>query len=145
MRIVAGVLIAFLLAAGVVVLLWRHNACTNQVLRITETSGIRFVIERSSCDLLGKDEAVSVYATTVSGSPLRGLLGWFGHRALLFRYDPGSVDNPLPTIVLPTSTEIHVMIPSVSSILVQRRNWDGKAVSFDIGKIYFPDPSNDLR
>jgi len=137
-RVIAGVLLILLLATGVVFLLWRHNACTNEVLRTIKMSGVRFVVERSSCDLLAKDESVSVYATTVPESPLRKAAGWFTHRALLFRYDPGSDNNPLPTITQTRQGEIRIAVPMVSSIILQRRQWDGNSILYDIGKIYFP-------
>lgn len=139
--VIAGVLIVCLFTMGVLLLVWRHNACANEVLSTSEMSGVRFVVERSSCDLLAKDESVSVYATTVAESPLRKISGWFRRRALLFRYDPGSDSDPLPTITLPTQTEIRIAVPLVSSIVLQRRKWDGKSVSYDIGKNYFPTSS----
>lgn len=137
-RAIVGLLIIFLLTAGVVFLLWRHNACTNEVLRTAEISGVRFDIERSYCDLFAKDESVSVYATTVRESTLRKALGWFRHGELLFRYDPGNDNNPLPTVTSPTQADIRIAVPLVSSVIVQRRKWDGKSVSYDIGKIYYP-------
>lgn len=112
-----------------------------EVLNTTETSGVRFVIEKSSCDILAKDEYISVYAISVPRSPLQKLLGPFNKQSLLFRYDPGQEDNPLPSVTLLGQAQIRIAVLSVSSIAVQDRTWNDKSISYDIGKIYYPQNS----
>jgi hypothetical protein len=143
-RTVVGLLLTFSLvcvALGTAFFLWRRNACASEVLRITETSGVRFVIEKSSCDLLAKDEFISVYATKLPTSPFQKMLGWVNRQSLLFRYDPGNEDNPLPSITASGQNQIRIALPKVSSIEVQNRTWNDRSISYEIGKIYYPTDS----
>lgn len=78
---------------------------------VTETSGVRFVIEKSGCDILAKDDYISVYATKIPESPFRKILGWFHQPSPLFRYDPGEDDNPLPSIMVSRQNQIRIAIP----------------------------------
>ena len=138
MRIVLGILLAMSVCCVSALYLWRRNACEKEVLKITETSGIKFTVERESCDLLGKDEFISIYATRLPKPPIWKLLGRSKEQSLLFRYDPGAENEPLPTITLLTQAEIHIAIPSVSWVAFQQHRWNGKSISYDIGKSYFP-------
>lgn len=131
-------LFVLVLGTGAAMFFLRRSACTEEVLKVTDTPGIRFVIERSSCDLLAKDESISVYATKIPESPFRKMANRLRKPVPLFRYDPGSEDNPLPSITMSDPDQIRIKIASVSSIASQDRTWHGKSVSYDIGKVYYP-------
>ena len=132
------ILFVLFLGTGATMFFLRRNACTKEVLKVTESAGIRFVIERSSCDLLAKDESISVYATKTPESALSKMVDRLRKPVPLFRYDPGSEDNPLPSITMSSPDQILIKIASVSSIASQDRTWQGKSVSYDIGKVYYP-------
>lgn len=132
------VLFVLFLGTGAAVFLLRRNACTEEVLKVTEVPGIRFVIERSNCDLLAKDETVSVYATKTPESPFSKMVNRVRKPVPLFRYDPGSEDNPLPSVTMFGPDQILIKIASVSSVAIQDRTWQGKSVSYEIGKVYYP-------
>jgi hypothetical protein len=143
-QIAVGMVVAALVlsaTAGAAFLLLRRNACTKEVLGITNVSNTRFVIERSDCDVLAKDEFISVYATKLPASPLWGTLGWFNRRSLLFRYDPGDDDHPLPSITVLGKEQIRIAVPKVSSIVVQNRTWNGESITYAVGSTYFPNVS----
>lgn len=143
-QIAIGMVVAALglsASAGAAFLLLRRNTCTQEVLGITNVSHTRFVIERSDCDVLAKDEFISVYASRLPASPMWRTLGWFNRRSLLFRYDPGDDDHPLPSITAPGQKQIHIAVPKVSSIVVQNRTWNGEFITYAIGSTYFPNVS----
>jgi hypothetical protein len=126
------------LGTAAAILFLRRSACAEEVLKITETHGIRFVIERSSCDIVAKDESISVYATKTPESQFGRMVKRLRKPAPLFRYDPGAEDTPLPSITMSGPDQIRIKIASVSSIASQDRAWEGKSVYYDIGKIYYP-------
>jgi hypothetical protein len=104
--------------------------------------GVRFEVESASCDLIAKDEVVNVYAMKATGKRLWPFSNWGRDRTLIFRYDPGRDDDPLPSITRPYQSAIHISIPEVSSIAVQNRQWENMSISYEIGKIYYPASSN---
>ena len=120
----------------------RRNACSNEVLQTLDVSGVRFEVESASCDLIAKDEVVNVYAMRLGGKQYWPFSSWGRHRTLIFRYDPGRDDNPLPSITVPSQSSIRILIPEVSSIAVQNRKWENMSISYEIDKVYYPAKSN---
>ena len=106
-----------------------------------EISGIRFEVEDVSCDVIAKDEEVNVYATKTTSEGHRFFPAWGNRRTLLFKYDPGRWDNPLPFITRPSKSSIHITVPEVSSIEYQIHKWDDISVDYDIGRVDYPSTS----
>jgi hypothetical protein len=116
-----------------------RSACqTEERLKIDDPTGFRFEVEYTSCDTLAKDEGIRVYATK-DASKRRGIFSrWIDHRTLLFRYDPGRWDNPLPSITHPSPSTILISIPEVSSIGYQNHEWEKMSVNYEIGRVDYP-------
>ena len=121
----------------------RRMSCgSEETLKVEELTGLRFEVTYLNCDTLAKDEAIRVYVkdTTLDG-------GWFfskwrNQRTILFRYDPGRWDSPLPKITRPSQSTILISVPEVSSIDYQNRAWANMSVSYQIGQVDYPPSSN---
>jgi hypothetical protein len=119
-----------------------RNACqAEERLKIEDPAGFIFEVVDESCDTLAKDESISVYAKKAVSNGVWGFASWRNQRTLLFRYDPGRPDNPLPSIKLPSQTTILISIPEVSSIVYQNRKWENMSVNYEIGKVDYPPKS----
>lgn len=116
-----------------------RTACgAEQKLKIENLSDVRFEVTYLSCDTLAKDEAIRVYAETTTSDGAWLFPHWRNKRTLLFRYDPGRYDSPLPSITHPSESTILISIPEVSSISYQNRKWANMSVNYDIGRIDYP-------
>lgn len=114
-------------------------ACqTEQRLKVDDPSGLRFEIEYASCDSFAVDEGISVYASKILPKEAGIFSKWRNRRTLLFRYDPGRPDSPLPSISHPSQSTILIAVPEISSIIHQSASWDGYSISYKIGRIYYP-------
>jgi hypothetical protein len=116
----------------------RFTCQAEERLKIDDPAGFRFEVEYKSCDTLAKEEFISVYATKVPSKTARLFSKWRDQRTLLFRYDPGRWDNPLPSITRPSQSEILISIPEVSSIGYQNREWEKMSVNYAIGRVDYP-------
>jgi hypothetical protein len=118
---------------------YARNACqTEERLEVEGPSGLIFEVVDESCDTLAKDESISVYAKEAVPKGTWGFFGWRNQRTLLFRYDPGRPDNPLPSITHPSQTTILISITEVSSIVYQKRKWEDMLVNYEIGRVDYP-------
>jgi hypothetical protein len=97
--------------------------------RITGVSGLNFEIKEFDCDTIAKEGWISVYATRAGRSD----------KVLVFEYVNGAMD-PLPRITSVDPQMVRISLPSVSSIHLRRRIWDGVTIEYDIGKIDYPGP-----
>lgn len=106
------------------------NTCLSEQWEdIPNLEGLRFEVEYKNCDTLAKDEAVSVYVVeTREGNRDTN------RRALVFRYDPGGIQNQPPKITASGNHKVTISVPEVSSIAVQRRNWRDVAIDYHIAK-----------
>lgn len=129
-----------LCASGIVIrFVYTRNACqAKERLEIKDPSGFTFEVVDESCDTLAKDEAISVYARKAVSKGTWGFAGERNQRTLLFRYDPGRPDNPLPSITHPSQTIILISIPEVSSISYENRKWENMSLSYKIGRVDYP-------
>ena len=122
---------AFLRSIGII----EPNACiSEQRMTIPELSGARVELVQTNCDTLAKDEAISIY---FSRSAVKGdswFARWRNHRALVFRYDPGRSDNPLPSITNSAHSTILISVPEVSSAIYQSGSWENISIAYKIGK-----------
>lgn len=110
------------------------NACLSQQWEdIPNVAGLRFQVEYMNCDTLAKDEAVSVYVLeTQQGA------GDKNRRTLVFRYDPGGIQNQVPKITASGNHKVLISVPEVSSITAQRRNWGEVDIDYNIGHVTRP-------
>jgi hypothetical protein len=120
----------------------RFTCQAEERLRIDDPAGFRLEVEYKNCDTLAKEESISVYATKVASESSGLFSRWRDQRTLLFRYDPGRWDSPLPSITRPSQSEILISVPEVSSIGYQNREWEKMSVNYAIGRVDYPMASN---
>jgi hypothetical protein len=118
-------------------------AChTEEKLRIEDKpAGLTFEVEDTTCHVLAADESVSVYARRAIPERSSIFSRWDNQRTLLFRYDPGKWDNPLPSITRPSQSTVLISVPEVSSIDRQDRQWNSLSIMYDIGRVDYPAPN----
>lgn len=110
------------------------GAClSDQLENLPDVSGLRLEVEYTNCDTLAKDEAVSVYVSEAHQGARDS-----NRRTLVFRYDPGGVQNQPPAITASGNHRILISVPEVSSISVQRRKWREVAIDYNIKKNMYP-------
>ena len=115
------------------------NACISETKGIiTDLSGATFEIIYTNCDTLAKDEAISVFISQSAVSRDSWFAKWRSRRSLVFRYDPGRPDNPLPRITNPSRSTILISVPEVSSIIYQNQRWQDMSIEYAIGKVDYP-------
>lgn len=115
-------------------------ACTSESKGgLSNVSGWDLDIEYTACDLLAKEEAISVYATPYR--PGGSQHSWFRKRTLLFRYDPAGPDELLPGFESAGADRILISVPEVSSISVQQHVLGKTTVNYHIGRIVYTDPT----
>jgi hypothetical protein len=107
--------------------------------KLGNVSGWDLEIEQTSCDLVTREEAISVYAST--HVPPGSRTKWFARRTLLFRYDPESADDLLPSFEATGPDKILISVPAVSSISVENRILGKTTVNYQIGRVFEPDPT----
>lgn len=132
------ILILIGLTAATATFLIDRNISSTELVKVEDVSGIRFEVEDTSNDTFAKDEAVSVYAKRSVSDGMWFFPSWRNRRTLIFRYDPGRPDNPLPLITHPSQTTILISVPEVSSIIFQNQTWENISVSYEIGKVDYP-------
>lgn len=118
------------------------NACISEQLKtIPDLSGTKVDIVYTNCDTLAKQEDVSVYFSPAAVKRKSWFAKWTNRRTLVFRYDPGRPDNPLPLITHPSQSTILISLPEVSSISYQNRKWTDMSVNYDVGRVDYPTTS----
>lgn len=137
--LITAVCFAVLLGAGYVCLqIVERNACiSEEKASIPDLAGVKVDIVYTNCDILAKDEALSIYFSRPGKRDL--LFGrWRNRRALVFRYDPGKPDSTLPSITHPSRSTIQISLPEVSSVIYQSRSWEDISIAYEIGKVDYP-------
>jgi hypothetical protein len=107
-------------------------------MKITNLSGGDFEITYTNCDTLAKEEFVSVYVSKAGGNKTSLFARWLNKRTLLFQYDPGMWNSPLPLVRASGQNRILISIPKVSSVIFQSRSWENFPVDYEIGHIDYP-------
>lgn len=116
-------------------------ACdTEELPKIEDSYGPTFEFEDTTCNTFGSDQQIRVYARKRAPKGTWAFLDWRHPRTLLFRYDPGSSDDSLPSITRPSQSSILISIPRVSSIVYQNREWEGMSINYDVGRVDYPVP-----
>lgn len=142
----AGIIIAF----GLVVYLLgtffpilfrsavRRMSCSTETVKIVMIGDLRFEMEDTVCDGIGKDEDMSVYVKDTSLDGKWFFSRWRNSRTLLFTYDPRTPDMPVPSISRPSQGKILISIPEVSEVLYQNPKWANISIEYAVGKVYYP-------
>jgi hypothetical protein len=122
-------------ACGGVVWAGLYHAVNHSETKIvlTDVSGADIEVKYTNSDALAKEETISVYISEARSNRLT-----FRHKTLLFRYDPGSEDEPLPSIASPTPNRLLISVPRISSISYKQTQWRGITVAYQIGRIDYP-------
>ena len=116
-----------------------RDACISEQLEtIPNLAGAKVEVVYTNCDTIAKQEDVSVYFSPVTVKEKSWFAKWTNHRTLIFRYDPGRPDNPLPSITRSSQSTILISIPDVSSISYQNRKWENMSVNYEIGRVDYP-------
>jgi hypothetical protein len=130
------VVYAVLVIAAVVP--WPFACLTETKMKIANLSGIAVEVTYTNCDVIGKTEFVSVYASPAigRGEPLFSRM--LNRRTLIFRYDPGKTEDLLPSMKAAGDNRIIISNPDVSSIFYQSRKWKTVTIDYEIGHIDYP-------
>jgi len=105
---------------------------------LSDVSGADIEVVYTNSDALAKQEDISVYISEASKGKTTWLRRAFRRKALLFRYDPESPSEPLPSIISRAVNRLVISVPRVSSISFQRTQWNGISVAYQIGRIDYP-------
>ena len=115
-------------------------ACTTESRGgLRSVAGWDLTTEHTTCQVLVKHEAVSVYASPAQNSTRR--YGLPARRTLLLRYDPGNEELILPTFEVKAPNRILISVAKVVSVSVQRHILGRTTVNYAIGPATNPDPS----
>jgi hypothetical protein len=102
---------------------------------IADLDGAHVQVTDTLVDAIAHSEYVSIYFSEPATSGAARLL----HRkTLLFRYDPGANDAPLPSVTANGPKTIRVTVPRVSSVFIREKSWKGLSVDYQIGHIDYP-------
>src|SRR5258708_33998269 len=111
-------------------------SCNSQTeTELPNISGHDFEITYANCDVLAKEEFVSVYISSTKANRKWWIPGWLNRKALLFRYDPAMWKAPLPSIRASGQDRIVISIPRGSSLIVENRKWRNVSVDYEIGHV----------
>jgi hypothetical protein len=130
-----GMVFVILLITGVI----SGDSDTEELMSIPNLSGMEFkVIYTSRARLVVTDYAISIYARRAASKEESLFAKWLNRQTLLFRYDPGSDTNNLPTINASGNDRILISIPTVSSVSFQNRKWQNMTIDYNIGNVLSP-------
>jgi hypothetical protein len=108
------------------------DACTTETRsKIFNLSGFDFEISETDCDLIAKDESITVSVSKAGGN----------RKTPLIKYTPVGWPNTLPSIAVPDHDKFLISIPKVSSVFFERRKWKTISIDYAIGHIDYPDVS----
>ena len=114
--------------------------CETQTMAMSSLPAADVEVVYMNCDTLAKTESIDVYLMRPGGNRWPAMLRWIYGRTLVFRYDPAGIngpDGPKPEVT-EESAGIHVTIPHVSSVQVEKDGWENKSIGYRIGKIDYP-------
>jgi hypothetical protein len=113
------------------------EACISEDMKtIPDLSGVKVEVVYTNCDTLAKEESIDIYFSRVSRESW--FANWRNHRALVFSYDPGRSDRPLPSVARPSDSSIVISVPEISSVIHQSRDWQDVSITYKLGKVDYP-------
>jgi hypothetical protein len=117
---------------GLPLLLLSINACTTHTLMAkADLSGVDIKIASIECDTLVKDASINVFVSKTGTNK----------DILIFQYDPVDYNETtgylLPEISV-SDNIIYISIGTISSISLQRHEWDRYHIDYKIGRIFSP-------
>jgi hypothetical protein len=121
--------------AGLYFVLFPGACLTDTREKFSNLSGFDFEVSYTSCDVIAKEEWISVLVSRGARTP----------QILLFEYDPGGGALPLPEIKLVGANAVQISVPRISSLRYRRDRWDTLSVGYDIGAIDYPANELDFK
>lgn len=137
--------IMVLMAAYIVLVLagvapQRFSCNSQREMKLTNIAGHDFEITYTNCDVLAKEEFVSVYISSTKDNRKWWVPEWLIRKKLLFRYDPAMPTDSLPSIRVSGQNRISISIPRVSSVIFASKKWENVSVDYQIGHVDYPGP-----
>lgn len=117
---------------------FRGVCISEERMKISNLGGMEFRTIDTDCDTLAKEEEIGVYVSRSAVGTESLFARWLNRKTLIFSYDPGRYDNPLPSIQTTGNDRILITVPRVSSINLQNRKWHNVSIDYDIGHIDYP-------
>ena len=131
---IAAVLYVLLVVLGLIPAPTAESNTT--VAEIADLNGKSVEITHTDSDLLAKDEYYSVYISDSTAQ--RHFWNFQRKGSLIFRYDPASLNAPLPEIRVSGPNQLTISIHAVSSVLVKENSWKQTLIKYDIGHVDYP-------
>jgi hypothetical protein len=117
---------------------WPFACLTETKMKIANLSGVDVEVTYTNCDVIAKDEFVSVYASPAIGRGESLFARLRNRKTLIFRYDPGRQEDLLPSIKATSDNRILISNPGVSQVFYQSRKWKSVNIDYEIGHIEYP-------
>jgi hypothetical protein len=116
----------------------RQHACLTETEMRASLGQEDIEITYTNRDTLAKDEAIRVYFLPSGANRARPFMRWFNRKTLVFEYDPGMPDEPLPAIKELAKWRNLISIPQVSSVIFESKAWGNHSIDYQIEKIEYP-------
>ena len=94
---------------------------------IVDLAGYNFDISETACDVVAKDDAITIFASEVGKK----------QKTAIFKYDPG--DDELPKVLAVDAKTVRISLHSVSSIFFRKEVIEGLSIVYDIDHIHYPE------
>lgn len=108
-------------------LFWQPMCITETRGKITDIPGYEFEFSETSCDVIAKDDAVSVLASRV-GSKMQ---------TPVFKYDP--YRTLIPKIESTGEHSVKISIPDIAEEFFRKEKFQDLSIQYDIGMVLYPD------
>ncbi len=94
---------------------------------VSDLAGYNFEISETACDVLAKDDAITIFASEVGKK----------EKTAIFKYDPGG--DELPRVVAANSGTVRISLHSISSIFFRKDVIGSLSIVYDIDHIDYPE------
>ncbi len=101
--------------------------------KITNLSGYDFEISETNCDLIAKDDAVSVFVSRTGQTK----------QTPVFKFGPTREVRPIIKLIDPHT--IQISIAWVSDVYFKHDKWEDLSIEYDIGRIDYPSSSGQTK
>lgn len=101
--------------------------------KITNLSGYDFEISETNCDLIAKDDAVSVLVSRTGQTK----------QTPVFKFGPAREVRPIIKLIDPHT--IQISIAWVSDVYFKNDKWEDLSIEYDIGRIDYPSSSGQTK